>query len=171
MCLCTNLGCREPEMFKPKVKKHKCCVRVGMQYEGSLWRQRRGKWNQARGCWEDKDLCVICSSVACQSHRGWPCLELRYERDPLSWLDWVDPSHSICLRAATLPLSQLDLFHGVATWREAEEKEATWGRKCLKRGSHWGRIDNLIVLQRPGGGCGRQLGERSVEEAKNRVRC
>lgn len=66
------------------------------RYEG-----RKGGWDQARGHWPYKDSsCVTSASAACQSHHHRPCLELRFKRDLLSRLGWVDPSHSVCLPAS-----------------------------------------------------------------------
>lgn len=114
-----------------------------------VWRGRKGKWDQARGLWVNKGLSsVISTSVACQSHHGWPCLERCYKRDPLSRLGWAELSHFVCLWAshppllptythisqpATPPLCVPHLLHRVTKWSAAEEEEVTWKEMNQKK--------------------------------------
>lgn len=69
--------------------------------EGGLRRGKEGKMRPSQRPLGETGLSrVISTSVACQSHHGWPCPGLFYKRDPLSRLGWADPSHSVCLRAS-----------------------------------------------------------------------
>lgn len=145
-CLCTSYSSGRQKYLNQH--KH---LTLCKRYEGCQWRRRKGKSDQAWGHWVHRDLsCIVSTSVACQSHHGWPCLRLCYERDPLSTLGWVDPSHSVCLQAAhphtdrpaTLCLSGPHLFHCVTTWRAAEEKWVTWGKSVSKED----HIDGTVLI-------------------------
>lgn len=96
--------------------------------------------SERRGHWVSGGLsCVISTSAARQSRRGWPCLERCCRRDPLSQRGWADLSHSVCPRAsppaahtyplATLLLRTLRFPHSVTPWKWAEDKKVAQKKK------------------------------------------